>query len=119
MFWVFKQFPLSASVGLFLLLICGLINSLLARRKDRRRGWRAGRIGRDEIYYEELRGGSWQKIIIHGEMLTTKKPKHRIYFTSAGEWQKHPDWARDRRDEIFSRVKSTLQVPDYEYYESD
>lgn len=79
------------------------------------RGWRVGHSGRDQMYYEELLGGAWQRIAIDGEMLMGPA-HHVIYFASPEKWQSYPEWARGRRDEIISRIKSEFAPPDYEYY---
>lgn len=78
------------------------------------RGWRVGHRGRDEMYYEELRDGRWERIPISGEMLMGRA-HHVIYFASPREWLAYPDWARHRRTEIVARVKSEFRPPDYEY----
>jgi hypothetical protein len=78
------------------------------------RTWRVGHRGRDGIYYEEQHGGDWQRIDIDGEMLTGRA-HHVIYFASPEAWQRYPEWARHRREEIIARIKSEFQPPDYEY----
>ena len=78
------------------------------------RDWRVGHRGRDGMYYEELKGGTWQRIDIDGEMLTGRA-HHVIYFASPEAWQCYPEWARHRRDEIIARIKSEFRPPDYEY----
>ena len=82
----------------------------------RSRGWRVGHRGRDQMYYEELREGTWQGIGIDGEMLTGRA-HHVIYFASEETWQGYPEWARPRREEIIARIKSRFREPDYEYQE--
>jgi hypothetical protein len=84
-------------------------------RSDKARGWRVGHQGRDSMYYEESHGGNWQRIAIDGEMLMGRA-HHVIYFASPERWQGYPEWARDRRDEIISRIKSQFRAPDYEYH---
>ena len=76
--------------------------------------WRVGHHGRDTMYYEEEIGGEWQRIDISGEMLTGKA-HHVIYFHSPERWQSYPEWARHRRTEIISRIKSEFREPEYEY----
>jgi hypothetical protein len=78
-------------------------------------GWRVGHRGRDCIYYDEWRDGTWQRIEIDGEMLTGRA-HHVIYFASLDRWRSYPAWARDRRDEIIARIKTAFREPDYEYY---
>ena len=79
------------------------------------RDWRVGHRGRDQMYYEEVRDGAWQRIEVQGEMLTGPA-HHVIYFASVADWQRYPAWARDRRDAIIARIKSEFREPDYEYY---
>ena len=78
-------------------------------------GWRVGHRGRDCMYYDEWRDGTWQRIEIDGEMLTGRA-HHVIYFASPERWRSYPEWARDRRDEIIARIKTAFREPDYEYY---
>ena len=78
------------------------------------REWRVGHRGRDGMYYEEQHGGTWQCIDIDGEMLTGRA-HHVIYFASPEAWQRYPEWARHRREEIIARIKSEFRPPDYEY----
>ena len=66
------------------------------------------------MYYEEWIGGSWQRIHIDGEMLLGRA-HHVIYSASAGEWQKYPEWARHRRNEIIPRITSEFREPDYQH----
>lgn len=79
------------------------------------RDWRVGHQGRDEMFYEELRDGTWQRLRVDGEMLTGRA-HHVIYFDSPQVWLNHPEWARGRRDEIIARIKSEFRAPDYEYH---
>ncbi len=88
-------------------------NNLMSEIK---RGWRVGHHGRDCLFYEELHGIAWQRIEISGEMLMGPT-HHVIYFASAKEWKKYPDWANQHRDEIMARIKSEFREPDYKYYE--
>ncbi len=76
--------------------------------------WRVGHTGRDSMYYEELRGGEWQRIAIDGEMLMGRA-HHVICFASPETWLLYPEWARHRRDEIIVRIKSRFREPEYEY----
>ena len=79
------------------------------------RGWRVGHQGRDQMYYEELRDGVWERIDVDGEMLMGPA-HHVIYFASPERWREYPSWASQRRDEIIARIKSEFREPDYEYY---
>jgi len=82
---------------------------------EHRRGWRVGHRGRDQMYYEERHGGSWDRIEISGEMLMGPA-HHVIYFATPSQWLQYPVWARHRRDEIIARIKSEFRPPDYEYH---
>lgn len=66
------------------------------------------------MYYEELIDGSWQRILIEGEILTGRA-HHVIYFNYPDEWLNYPKWAQNRRDEIIVRIKSEFAEPSYEY----
>ncbi len=79
--------------------------------------WRVGHRGRDQMFYEECEKGLWRRIEIDGEMLTGPA-HHVIYFASPDQWQKYPEWAKGRREEIVSRIKSEFRPPDYEYFEN-
>lgn len=85
-----------------------------AEERDIARGWRVGHRGRDQMCYEERRDGRWQWIEIDGEMLTGRA-HHVIYFASAENWQRYPEWAWHRREEIIARIKSEFREPDYQY----
>lgn len=108
-------------IGLLLVLVSRKVRaefgSAPAHRgpSDKARGWNVGHQGRDSMYYEESHGGDWQRIAIDGEMLMGRA-HHVIYFASPEKWQGYPEWARDRRDEIISRIKSQFSAPDYEYH---
>lgn len=79
------------------------------------RTWRVGHRGRDQMYYEELVDGRWERIEVQGEMLMGRA-HHVIYFASPAAWSQYPAWAQGRRDEIIARVKSEFREPDYEYH---
>jgi hypothetical protein len=66
------------------------------------------------MYYEEQIDGTWQRIEVQGEMLMGPA-HHVIYFASPAAWERYPEWARGRRDEIIARIKSKFHPPDYEY----
>ncbi|MGQ0620910.1 MAG: hypothetical protein ACT4QA_13470 [Panacagrimonas sp.] len=76
--------------------------------------WRVGHKGRDQMFYEEWIDGRWERIEISGEMLMGRA-HHVIYFASARDWRRYPEWARHRRSEIIQRIKSVFCEPDYEY----
>jgi hypothetical protein len=82
---------------------------------DEQRGWRVGHQGRDQMYYEELHQGVWERMEIDGEMLTGRA-HHVIYFATPERWRAYPPWARERRAEITARITSEFREPDYEYH---
>ena len=52
----------------------------------KKRGWKVGRYQRDSLFYDELRDGKWERIIIDGEMqFSNQKPFHIIWFPSTDE----------------------------------
>lgn len=77
--------------------------------------WRVGHRGRDMMYYEENVNGRWERLDIDGEMLMGQA-HHVIYFASKERWESYPEWARHRRTEIITRIKSEFRAPDYEYH---
>ncbi len=119
-----KRFVVIQSVGFITvggLMLFGLFSRPVRREfaapgsmPDQAEGWRVGHQGRDQMFYEELVGGTWQRIGIDGEMLTGRA-HHVIYFASEETWQGYPEWARERREEIIARIKSRFREPDYEY----
>ena len=62
------------------------------------------------MFYDELRNGTWCRVVIDGGMLVGKA-HHVIYFGSLDL----PDWAQERRAEIVARIKSEFCPPGYEY----
>ncbi len=83
----------------------------------RTRGYWVRREGRDDIRYEENRGGVVEHFIIAGEMMAVGL--HVIYVPTEEEWRKTaPEWARWRRDEILERVRGALGSKNYEYVSS-
>lgn len=82
---------------------------------DRKRGWKVGRKGRDDLYYAEYRDGEWERIIIPGEMMSSDEPGHIVYLESTGDWSRYPSWAMNRKEEIITRIKERFPSPYYEY----
>lgn len=106
--------------GSLLLLSAGLILGVLEtrinnRKKENGRGWRVGHVGRDQMYYEEIISGHWERIIIDGELLVGRA-HHVIFFRSEKNWQLYPEWARNRREEIISRIQNEFREPEYLYH---
>jgi hypothetical protein len=108
-----KRFPLYVAAVVGLLLIAGAISALRIKKKNEMRGWRVGHQGRDQMFYEELRDGRWERIDLDGEMLVGRA-HHVIYFSSS----RFPDWAESRREEIVARIKTEFRPPSYEYEEA-
>ncbi|WP_050029217.1 hypothetical protein [Verrucomicrobium sp. BvORR034] len=104
---------LSTICGLF---IIALSFGYFSRRRDLERGWRVGHKGRDQMYYEEMIRGRWERIPIDGEMLCGKA-RHVIYFPSRTQWETLPEWTRGRQSEIVARIKQAFAPPGYEYQE--
>lgn len=100
------------------LLTIALVGGYLSRRQDVKRGWRVGHRGRDEMYYEEMVGGRWERIPIDGEMLCGEA-HHVIYFPSRERWATLPEWTRGRQREIVARIKQAFAPPGYEHQEAE
>ena len=115
--WLIDEYPTYALLGFGVLLAYLTVARLLKNKRDAQRGWRVRRWGRDEIIYEELVHGAWRRIKISGEMQGTNKPSFLVYCTPPDVWKDYPDWARDRRAEIFNRIKIALPEPNYKYVE--
>lgn len=114
--YIWDKFPLlilSTIGGLFSI---ALVCSYLSRHQDVKRGWRVGHRGRDEMYYEEMVKGHWERIWIDGEMLCGKA-HHVIYFPSREQWATLPEWTRGRQSEIVARIKQAFAPLGYEYQE--
>lgn len=84
LFWIF--------FGTILIILLLLVFSKMAGERvmaehgntdgsEATRGWRVGHSGRDSMYYEEFRGGGWERLVIDGEMLMGPA-HHVIYFDS-------------------------------------
>jgi hypothetical protein len=100
------------------LLALGLIRGFFVRREDLKRGWRVGHEGRDQMFYEELVKGCWERVALDGEMLCGDS-HHVIYFPSAEQWDALPESFRGRRNEIIARIKQAFTPPGYEYHEAE
>lgn len=100
------------------LLSIAMVFGHLSRHQDLKRGWRVGHRGRDEMYYEEMVNGRWERILIDGEMLCGKA-HHVIYFPSHEQWATLPEWTRERQSEIIARIKQAFAPPGYEYQEAE
>ena len=113
-FWeTAKRYPAWVIGAVSLWIIVVLIRMRRQKKRDVQRGWRVGHVGRDSMYYEELRDGAWRRIAIEGELLDGKA-HHVIYFRSLN----FPDWASGRSEEIIGRIKSEFHPPQYEYDET-
>src|SRR6266850_8174947 len=107
-----KLFPSYLFGAVAILFGVTAIRTQARKKRDAQRGWRVGHVGRDIMYYEEFRDGTWNRIEIDGELLVGKA-HHVIYFAS----MKFPEWANERRDEIMRRIKSEFHPPNYKYDE--
>ena len=105
-----RRYPVYVFSAIGILVVVALVRTQRQRKRDGQRGWRVGHVGRDAMYYEEFRDGTWHRIEIDGEMLVGKA-HHVIYFASL----RFPEWASERRDEIIGRIKSEFHPPEYEY----
>ncbi len=94
--------------------IFGFVKQSRKRSRDSQRGWGVRHHGRDQLYYEEFNGTEWLRIAVDGEMLNGT-PRHVIYFRDPVKWLEYPEWARFRRNEIISRIKSECPRPEYDH----
>ena len=92
------------------LVMAPIIRMLYITRRNRSRGWRVGHSGRDSMFYDELRNGTWHRIDIGGELLKGT-PHHVIYITH----MQYPEWATGRSGEIVGRIKSVFKATEYAY----
>lgn len=116
--YAWDRFPVVVLSLIGTLLILMVLGVYLSSRRDRKRGWRVGHRGRDEMFYDEMVNGRWERIWIDGEMLCGKA-HHVIYFPSDTQWEKFPDWTRGRQVEIVARIKQEFAPPGYEYREPE
>ena len=108
-----KRYPAYAFSAVAVWIGIALVRAKFQKKREHQRGWRVGHIGRDSMYYEEFNTGAWHRIDLDGEMLVGKA-HHVIYFGAL----KFPEWAKDRHDEIITRIKSEFRPPEYEYDDS-
>jgi hypothetical protein len=108
---VVTRYPLHVCGALAAIVMIGAISYLLNDRKNKKRGWRVGHSGRDDMYYDEWRDETWKRIPIGGDMLTGEA-HHVICFDSI----EFPEWAFEHRELILQRVKQEFQPPDYRYH---
>jgi hypothetical protein len=117
-FWLLLvRYPL-IFVGVIALLALGaFINRGKAERSFRKKGYRAGHEGRDNIYYQEQVGEHIRKLTIEGEMMIDAP--HVIYVPSGNKWkQQMPEWAQGRRAEILHRIEEELGTTECEFVEN-
>ena len=111
---IFIHFPTYAIIGVIFLFVLGVWRHISVKKNNERRGWRIFRHGPETIFYGELREGKWEEIEI-GRESRSRESHHLIYLGSSEIWKSYPGWARGRRDEIISRLKSVLREPGYKY----
>jgi len=103
----FQKFPLVASIlygSLILYIVARQIRSVL---RLRRQGYRFRGAGRERFLYEELADGEIRHLVVYGTFMP--KGKMGIYWPTREVWQQQaPDWAKNRRDEIFDRIRKEL-----------
>ena len=103
----FRQFPLVASLTYGSLILWIILRLTRSWWRLRRQGYRLRARGRERFLYEELANGEVRRIAIEAAFMP--KGKFGIYWPTSDAWrQQMPDWARDRRDEIFERIRSEL-----------
>lgn len=101
-----------------ILLIVLLMISLFTRRKKQIRGWGIKKVGTSKIDYQERDSdGKWRSLTFEYEMYSAKVPRHALLVPK--NWDDFPYWAHGRKQEILTRIKSTLKEPAYTYLESD
>jgi hypothetical protein len=92
------------------LLIALLVAS--GSHQDKKRGWRVRCVVSGKWAYEEFREGKWDGIIF--EVVTDfREPGQILDIRNVERWNVFLAWARERRDEIITRVKSRLHAPTY------
>jgi hypothetical protein len=116
--YAWDQFPNVVVYTVAALVVSMPFGVYLSSHRDRKRGWRVGHRGRDEMFYEEVVNGRWERIWLDGEMLCGKA-HHVIYFPSNKQWETFPVWTRGRQAEIFARIKHEFASPGYEYQETE
>jgi hypothetical protein len=109
-----QRYPVYVSAVAAVGMVALLLQIRRRNRRERERGWRLRREGRDEMFYDEWRDDAWQRMTINGEMLCGTTAHHVIYFNDL----KFPDWAGGHREEIVARIKSEFCPPGYEYWDA-
>lgn len=97
----------------FGIIIVGVLgHAWVVRRRNEKRGWRVQCASPVGWAYEERRDGVWEGITFP-ELGDYRETPHIIDLGDAATWTAHPDWARERREEILHRVRSQLKRPHY------
>jgi hypothetical protein len=116
-FLFFRNCPIVASIfytSAVVFFVGGRIRSWWHLRKQ---GYRARWHGRDSLYYEEVAGGQFRRLVIGGELMA--RGSRLIYFPNEDDWQQNmPDWAKSRREEIFDRIRAEFGSKRFRYIET-
>lgn len=102
-----RPLPLYITAAIVALLVFGFINSRRIRRRDEERGWRVGRQGRDQLLYDKLREGKWERIDVDGAILEGT-PHHVIYLSSTV----FPLWGKSARKRLSSASRASCEHQD-------
>jgi len=103
----FQHLPVVASITYGTLIIYFGGRLILSALRLRRCGYRFRAAGRERFLYEEMANGEVRRLVIYGAFMP--KGKFAIYWPAPEAWrQQMPDWAKDRRNEIFDRIRSEL-----------
>lgn len=108
---LFVHYPLASAMVAGILLLLALWSGWRRSKADEARGWRVYHRGRDQLAYEELRGGRWERMDIYSEMQTGKAPAYLIFFPPGHA----PSWTEGRYQEILARIQSQCPPPAYAY----
>jgi hypothetical protein len=97
----------------FAIIIVGVLaEAWRVRRRNEKRGWRVQCASPVGWAYEEMRDGVWEGITFP-ELGDYRESPHVIDLGAAPKWTAYPDWMRERREEILTRVRSELKRPHY------
>ena len=114
--FLFGHYPL-IFIGIGTLLVSWLIGCAIKTAHNfRKKGYRAGHQGRDNIFYMERVGDNTRELVIYGEMLIDAP--HAIYVPGDVRWKREmPEWAKDRKSEILNRIKEELGTKNHKFVE--
>ena len=82
--------------------------------------WRAGNLGENHVYYEELSEGSWRRLRVESEhFFGADKNVIVVHLGTRADWAAQPGWAHGRRDEVLARMLLELGISNYQYEGED